>query len=700
MYNYLDIKNIRFSNKTAFILIAVAYIFSLALRYYWFYWASDISGFLFHSQVMINNPDGYYYASGARDLLSGHHQLYNINPVYSGLSVITAAIVKLFPFLSLDDVILWLPAVFGSLLVVPVFLIGRSLGNDILGFVSSLLSGIAWSYYNRTMTGYYDTDMLVIVLMAFVVWAVLEFHRTKNLKLSLFLLFIMVFYEWWYPQCRVTLLSVFGMYILYVLIKQRKDIKNWIFIGIFGISLFAFPFYANLILGILAYYIFTNSKYETKKNVYIFLGLVLIGILFSGTLNVLYGEIYNYFNRNNRLNNNLHYFSVMKTVRESSGIPYWLVADRISGSVAGFIFSLIGLIILTVRYPIMIISFPLVVLGLLAHKIGLRFTIYAVPFMALGFGYLTYLAVKWIKTAIWKYLIMAGITGLVLYPNIKHIYEYKTPVTFTNTEVKVLEKLKHMANPNSYIVTWWDYGYPIRYYANLNTLVDGGIHSGSVNYPVSFVLTRPELPSYNMAVLDTYFVDKIRKEKLKKITPVELMMKYYHTNDPEQFINMLHSKISLPKFNKDIYYYLPLRMINIFPTVSIFSNINLTTGRLKEHFLYFTNNFILNSNKIVLSNGWNIDLAQKAVVINNQLIPIHKLAITEYTKKGLIKKIIPVNSRGIDVVLMKSYHKILFMDDFYFNSAYIQMFVFENYDKHLFKPVILNPLVKIYKVIK
>ena len=48
---------------------------------------------------------------------------------------------------------------------------------------------------------------------------------------------------------------------------------------------------------------------------------------------------------------------------------------------------------------------------------------------------------------------------------------------------------------------------------------------------------------------------------------------------------------------------------------------------------------------------------------------------------------------------MKSYGKWLIMDDFYFNSAYIQLFVFEN-TGGLFEEVILNPLVKVYKVKK
>jgi dolichyl-diphosphooligosaccharide--protein glycosyltransferase/undecaprenyl-diphosphooligosaccharide--protein glycosyltransferase len=48
---------------------------------------------------------------------------------------------------------------------------------------------------------------------------------------------------------------------------------------------------------------------------------------------------------------------------------------------------------------------------------------------------------------------------------------------------------------------------------------------------------------------------------------------------------------------------------------------------------------------------------------------------------------------------MKSYGKILIMDDRFFNSAFVQLFVFEN-GGGLFEPVILNPFVKVYKIKK
>jgi undecaprenyl-diphosphooligosaccharide---protein glycotransferase len=37
------------------------------------------------------------------------------------------------------------------------------------------------------------------------------------------------------------------------------------------------------------------------------------------------------------------------------------------------------------------------------------------------------------------------------------------------------------------------------------------------------------------------------------------------------------------------------------------------------------------------------------------------------------------------------------MDETTFNSTYIQLYVLENYDPSLFEPVILSPLVKVYR---
>ena len=43
----------------------------------------------------------------------------------------------------------------------------------------------------------------------------------------------------------------------------------------------------------------------------------------------------------------------------------------------------------------------------------------------------------------------------------------------------------------------------------------------------------------------------------------------------------------LPKKTRDIYLYLPYRMLNIFPTVSVFGNLDLTTGKAERKIAFY-----------------------------------------------------------------------------------------------------------------
>ncbi len=93
----------------------------------------------------------------------------------------------------------------------------------------------------------------------------------------------------------------------------------------------------------------------------------------------------------------MHYFSVVKTVREAGEIPFEVFANRISGNRITFILALIGYILLLFKNRVMILSIPLVGLGFIALNAGLRFTVYAVPILALAIGYLIFYISKYIK---------------------------------------------------------------------------------------------------------------------------------------------------------------------------------------------------------------------------------------------------------------------------------------------------------------
>ena len=709
LLDMLSLEEKKMNIKLLIILIIIAYAFNIVIRYVYIHYVGGIEGFYWQHHLMINNNDGYYWAEGARDILAGFHQKGDSSPVGMPASILTAMIAKFLPFLNFDVLIEYLPGYLGSLLVIPIILIGRTLGSTWLGFLASLVGGMAWSYYHRTMFGYYDTDMLIIVLSTFAVWSVIWSLTNRNIKYFFIAPLIEILMIKWHGGLFNIANGIFimsAMYILYLkFIKKESIFKESLFLLFLIVPVLKIALLYKILVLIGLYFLTFKDIKKLDKSYFIFIVLgvyiVLIGIPWISS--VLSNG---YFTKATiKSDDSFKYFAVVNTVAEASKIPYGLVMDRISGSYIGFILGGFGYLLLLIKYPKMMVSLPMVVLGISAHKTGLRFTIFAVPFFALGMAYIAYLVGKISQklfineqvAVITKYslslLIMAGF----IYPNYEQIRIYIMPTVFNKTEVGVLNKLKHIASRDDYVMTWWDYGYPIRYYADVKTFVDGAKHSGNVDFPVSFAITRDLVSSRNMGILDTYFYDKTYS---KVSDPLKSMMKMYNFKDPNLFLEFLSTNIKLPKIKHNIYYYLPLRMFDILPTVAIFSTIDLKTGKRMNHFFYQSNRFKINKGFVIFNKNLYINLNRAYIQLGKNKVPIKTFSITIYEKNGKLNKTIQhIHKSGLNVIYMKNYHKFLILDDFYFNSAFIQLFVFEN-TAGLFKPVILNPLVKVFEVKK
>lgn len=63
-------------------------------------------------------------------------------------------------------------------------------------------------------------------------------------------------------------------------------------------------------------------------------------------------------------------------------------------------------------------------------------------------------------------------------------------------------------------------------------------------------------------------------------------------NDTNDFLTSLSTEVKLPQKTRDIYLYLPYRMMGILPTIARFSDIDLMDGKtIREPFLYQPNTF-------------------------------------------------------------------------------------------------------------
>ncbi len=709
------------SIKTLWLLIFISYIFAIAVRYIWILWASKHPEFYWNNELMINTNDGYYWAEGARDILAGFHQPNDLSPINAPISKLTAFLAKFLPF-SFESIILWMPGIFGSLLVVPVILIGRALKITWVGFIASLLAGISWSYYNRTMIGYYDTDMLVVVLPAFVLWGLVLAVKEKRNRYLLITTFTVIAYSWWYPGSYSLNFAMAFMLFLYTIIFDRKDFFNYKLLTFLFIAVMPIPIWLRIVISIGLFLYFHFYKEQSQKYIFYFLGISILILLFTGSFNPIIAQLKSYVFRSSVTPDlgeiKLHYFSVVQTVREAGAIPFDLFAKRISGSIPIFFLSLIGYMLLLFRYPVMMLSLPMIGLGFLAYGIpgiippgGLRFTVYAVPVMALGFGYLVFLIAEYVSNLFVEDkrgyikigLISLGVVS-ALYPNIIHVIRYKTPPVMEKEEVKLLDKLKHMARREDYVATWWDYGYPIRYYSDVKTLIDGAKHSGEVNFPVSFLLSHNQIAGANMARLDVEYTEASFKDKNRSSNYLLYMMQDYGFKDSNKFLQALNTKdFKLPKKTRDVYIYLPFKMIGIFQTVSLFSNLDLMSGkRYPNPFFYKTQYFRDLGNMVDLGNGMKLSKTQGILLIGKNKVPIHSFIVTEYDKNMQLKIADQTvyKESNIYVIFMKSYKLFLVMDEKMFNSLYIQLFVLDRYDPELFEPAIISPWAKIYRLKK
>lgn len=750
------INKLAFLKSNIFWLIILAYLFGVLCRMEWVFWARDFAQFMWNNELMISTNDGYAFAEGARDMLAGFHQPNDLSFYGSPLSFVTALFVRI-TGLSIESVMIYISAIFSSLIVVPLILLGRDLGIAKAGGVAAFVAVIANSYYNRTMAGYYDTDMLTIVLPCFIIWGLVRV--AKGMSGHFIAAFATLAYSWWYPSSITLNLALLGFFVLYTLIFNRRD-KNSYFTAITMLfALCAFNELIRLAILVLIALVYYKKNYFENSRILVIAGIAVFALFgVFGGLDPVWFNLKFYIIRSAPDSVAFNFFNVNQTIMESGIVPFDLFCERISSSVIVFVLSALGYIALCVKERAMILALPMIALGFLAIKGGLRFTIYAVPFMAFGFGYFLHFVYSFAKITpksrkfLWyifgilsflpvlyffllglekgeilaeiKVILPLFILGFAWYfyhfrkdalalfcfcasvfalsPSLLHIYVYKPLSVFVNSEVKVLNELKNIASREDYALAWWDYGYAIRYFSDVKTLIDGGKHLGNDNFAVSKALVSPQITAVNIARAEVEYTERNFSEKFG--SNLAQMMKDYNASDVNVFLRSLQNlEFQPPKASRDVYFVLPDRMHNILNVISKFSRLDLKDGKsFNDNVFIVSDNFTWQNDRIDLGSGMTLLADGSKLLYAGQEYAINTVVHTEYDGEGkLARKSYEINpDAGLFVVFMLDYGRFVIMDAELFSSTYVQLFMLENYDKRVFEPVILDPAMKVYKIKK
>ena len=698
----------KIEKKELLLYIMLAYAFSFAIRMIWVYQFQDDANFYWNDQLMINTNDGYTWAAGAQNILYGMHE-HNpgIRDMWGNATIFfTVLFTKITPF-SLETVILYMPTVISSLVVIPIILIARLYNQSLWGFFAALLGSIAWSYYNRTMTGYYDTDMFSAMAPMFMLYFLMKSTMDFTPRSALYAAIAIALYPFLYDAGKSIVYAMGIIYAVYMMFYHRHERTTYISMVLVFVALVPFPLAApfNYLVKIAVliglYFFLKNSNTEQKKLMIVSAVLFLLFMYLGNVFGLILGKVMSYVSTGTA-SEGLHFYGVKQTIREAGQIPFETFANRISGSQIGVIISLIGYVVLVVKHRTFILALPLIGIGVFALWGGLRFTVYAVPVAAMSAIYLFHVITTAISDKKSIYITaMTIMTAAMIYPNITHIIGYKVPTVLNKTEVQDLNRLKTIATSKDYTLTWWDYGYPIWFYSNTNTIIDGGKHQND-NFIISKIMqtTSPEFAANLSRLAVETYVDS----NYSNIADTMFKNGKEDQLDPNLLLAELESNACvLPKKTRDIYLYLPYRMLNIFPTVAVFGNLDLTTGKAERKIAFYPTNATSNKDGVLtFRNGIVFDAKKGIIKLGQNEIGVKHFIVTELTKEGQTKlqsQLYHADGKYA-VVYMKSYGQFIVMDTQTFNSTYVQMFMLGKYDKNLFELVVSSPYSKIYKLKK
>jgi undecaprenyl-diphosphooligosaccharide--protein glycosyltransferase len=812
----------RLSWRWAIALILLAWLFTAGLRYVWIADAKGQPSRMWNGQPITNNRDSYLFGCVLQKACLGMHRDNAMVPGVMDEGIITAApylLSKVVP-ISIDALMIYGSVLVATLITVPIILIGRLYGSTSWGLLAALLAGIANSYYNRTLAGYFDTDMVSVTVPTVALYFLLAASRRERLLLawagSLTLFLYPFFYRPGLPvgyalglaYIAYRILALGLAYSAYRLLTRRRGALTWTWRRRFwpilrilshrrvsltwsstalvsialaaatlskGPTLAATPWLWLLALGGLLALFEVFRRNLLPRNVLIGTALVALTgfVLFAGPVRMILSRTHQLQSAQDRLQRQqrtddttprlaqrLQFLNTLTTVRETKRIKFDRIAVRITGSQIGSVLALIGYLLLVVRHPEMLIAAPLAGIGLFAYSGGLRFTIFAIPIAALSVVFLLFalaaavaLFVRWLaagalpipgvdsrrpgsvrqvgrarrrrarsskpaahpswlqaivraidRVTSWNYwpaLVAAVGTVLLLIPNVQHIFAYRVPVILAHDAVAALDTLHRSGSSDDFVITWWDYGSAAWYYSGCQTLNSPASNTSPDNFLVSKILsTDSQRQAANLCrtSVEKFVAKQGRKAAIKAI----LRRRSDDPVDPNQFLADTASlQYRPPPKTRDVYLFIPVEMLRMFPAVHAFSNRDLLTGKVLHRAVYqMPMPSRIEPTKVAFRNGLQVDRKTKRATLRGRPFPLSAFHISGYGKDGKLHvQSTPFVSNGrYHMVCVPQQRLFLLMDNSMFHSTLVQMFLFERYDPAFFEPVDLNADAKLYRL--
>jgi len=488
-------------------------------------WEKFRDQFFFNNRAILTNFDGYYFARLAKEYGQGtYDKVTNLTPeeleklkkYYPKNAIIDekrfvpdfVTKPKPVPMISWifshfnypENASIWLIPLLAALTVIPILLFFFEINLPFAGIGAAILGSLSIIFVIRTQIARLDTDALNLFFPFLIAYFFL-----KSVKSYEKILENRNKYESF--NIKDLIKENKGIVIYPFLAAISFDLFMWWYINHIG---FLIPFLGSFFISIfLTYFVYKvrdirklKSSFLTaiksiKNDKFFFVGLIqiLIFVIFTNPINLIgaFKPVLNFLSKYVFLQKEISYaFPNIKIsiaeMQKTGG--FFQAADLCISNHLISVLGFIGFLIAFVKhFRYLVLLLPIFLLGLSAIKGATRFSMYLGPILGAGFGYyfdLIYSYLYFYMDGIFRYISFVFFGFVVAYLTFpKKVLEIpplpKLPKKLCQDFVNLSKKYSE-----AWLWTWWDYGYPLEYIAQVSTYHDGGTQT---TYKTYFVAT-------------------------------------------------------------------------------------------------------------------------------------------------------------------------------------------------------------------
>ena len=473
-------------------------------------WNTEL--FQVHGEPLMATHDAYYFLAGAQGTGRPHPDHEPFFKLTRFFQAVTG--------MSLNQLGFWAPIFLAPLVVFPLAFLAWREGVPEAVLPMGILAAGTMGFLSRTRLGYYDHDMLSLLLPVLLGAGLLVFLDNwlrrpapaqgqgpdESIPVAWMLGFCLglgllgLGYLAFYASGRPILTAMLVLAGLLGLASARSGLQRClVLIGVGAIFLLAVNWAWGLALmaGLALVLGPLRPWLRSTWALWGVAGTGLAAVVFGGNLDAQVAEVFRQLGKyaafapeGNQTAGELHWPSVMQSVREARLLSPFFMAERSGATWWLFAAGVVGYVYLCVRRPLYLIFLPFLALSIGAIKLGARFTMYGgVPAgLGLGLGVALLLQNLGLRRRVGAIvlsafgLVAAGLLwaqagGLQPRPIMSKVY------------AQTLQDLREVAAEDARVWLWWDYGYATQYYARRASFGDGTLNSHAYLFPMALVHT-------------------------------------------------------------------------------------------------------------------------------------------------------------------------------------------------------------------